>query len=242
MHCEARRTRQTRRKKQDEISRRRLLVGAGKSGQLKHFFVAWIERFLRAEDVRIVDFGAGTGLLAQLLERHAGKRVRCLEPAENMKAHLPDDTLDSLGECSADSLDFIYSSNVLEHIEDDKSIERGMCRTLRPGGRVFLYLPAFQCLFSALDRKVGHYRRYDKAMVRRLFPDDTWKILSLHYADSLGFAGSLWFKAFGKVRAAYSLPPLIFYDRVLFPLSRAIDWITQGTVVGKNILFCAEKL
>lgn len=205
------------------------------------FIVAWISKFLRAEDSRVIDFGAGTGLLAHLLEKRTGKRVQCLEPAENMKLHLPPDTLDSLDHVADESVDFIYSSNVLEHIEDDAGIVREMGRVLRPGGRVFLYLPAFQCLFSALDRKVGHFRRYDKTMLRRLFPEKTWKILTLRYADSLGFAGTLWFKAFGNARAAYSLPPLLFYDRMLFPLSRGLDWLAGGRFAGKNVLLCAEK-
>jgi hypothetical protein len=29
-------------------------------------------------------------------------------------------------------------------------------------------VPALQALYSNLDRNIGHYRRYDKAMVRRL--------------------------------------------------------------------------
>ena len=155
--------------------------------------------------------------------------------------HLPADTLDSLDGVPDESVDFLYSSNVLEHIEDDAAVVREMARTLRPGGRVFLYLPAFCCLFSALDRKVGHFRRYDKSTLRRLFPTVEWKIVSLRYADSLGFAGTLWFKAFGKARAAYSLPPLLFYDRVVFPLSRILDWLCHGNLAGKNILLCAEK-
>lgn len=217
------------------------LLALEKAENYNAFIISWIVRFLRKEDSRIIDFGAGTGLLARLLEKRTGKRVRCLEPAENMKLHLPPDTLDSLDGAADGSVDFIYSSNVLEHIEDDGGVVREMGRALRPGGRVFLYLPAFNCLFSALDRKVGHYRRYDKAMLRRLFPAETWDILSLRYADSLGFAGSLWFKAFGKANVAYSLPPLLFYDRVLFPASRALDMLTGGRIAGKNVLLCAEK-
>lgn len=217
------------------------LLALEKAKNYNAFIVSWAARFVRDEDARIIDFGAGTGLLARLLEMRIKKRVQCLEPAENMKVHLPSDTLDSLDELSNESTDFIYSSNVLEHIEDDASIVGEMARVLRPGGRVFLYLPAFLCLFSSLDRKVGHYRRYDKAMLRRLFPKEKWKILSLRYADSLGFAGTLWFKAFGRHQTAYSLPPLVFYDRVIFPWSRGFDWLTKGMFVGKNVLLCAEK-
>lgn len=217
------------------------LLALEKAENYNAFIVAWISRFLRNEDSRIIDFGAGTGLLARLLEKRIGKRVQCLEPAENMRLHLPADTLVSLDEAVDGSVDFIYSSNVLEHIEDDAGIVREMGRALRPGGRVFLYLPAFQCLFSALDRKVGHYRRYSRIMLRRLFPAEDWKVLVLCYADCLGFAGTLWFKAFGRARVAYSLPPLLFYDRMLFPISRGLDWLTGGRIVGKNVLVCAEK-
>jgi SAM-dependent methyltransferase len=190
---------------------------------------------------RIVDFGAGTGLLARKVHEKTGKDVQCLEPAENMKKYLPGVVLDSLDEVADGSIDFIYSSNVLEHIEDDAAVIAEMARVLKPAGRVCLYLPACQCLFSQLDRRVGHYRRYDKARLKVLFNPKQWKMLDLRYADSLGFAATLYFKLFGNRAGDFHIPSLKFYDRAVFPVSRLIDWLTFGFCPGKNVFVCAEK-
>ena len=61
-----------------------------------------------------------------------------------------------------DQYDFIYSSNVLEHIYDDVKSLKQLESKLTKNGTLVLYLPAFQILYSDLDRSVGHFRRYSK--------------------------------------------------------------------------------
>ena len=158
-----------------------------------------------------------------------------------MKKYLPGVVLNSLGEVADASIDFIYSSNVLEHIEDDTAVVAEMARVLKPSGRVCLYLPACQCLFSALDRRVGHWRRYDKGKLRTLFSAGWWRILDLRYADTLGFAATLVYKFFGDREGGFHTPSLKFYDRVVFPVSRLLDRMTFGGIPGKNVFVCVEK-
>ena len=205
-------------------------------------FIAGLFAERIGDAVRIVDFGAGTGLLARKVHEKTGKVVQCLEPAENMKKYLPGTVLDSLGEVSDESIDFIYSSNVLEHIEDDAAVVAEMARVLKPSGCVCLYLPACQCLFSALDRRVGHWRRYDKGMLKTLFGAGPWRIRDLRYADSLGFAATLLYKLVGNRDGGFHIPSLKFYDRVVFPVSRLLDSMTFGCCPGKNVFVCVEKM
>jgi predicted SAM-dependent methyltransferase len=56
----------------------------------------------------------------------------------------------------------IYSSNVLEHIEDDSRALNEMFAKLQINGKLAIYVPAFMFLFSDLDIKAGHFRRYSK--------------------------------------------------------------------------------
>lgn len=205
------------------------------------YIASEIAKFLRNEDEKIIDFGAGTGMLARIVQAKTGKCIQCLEPADNLQSFHPNGTLKSLQEVDNGAVDFIYSSNVLEHIQDDKAIIADMERVLRHGGRLVLYLPAFSYLFSAMDRKVGHYRRYNKRMIKALFDGGSWTIKKLRYVDCLGFPGTLWFKAFGPRGGEFRRTPLLFYDRAVFPLSRALDIATGGILFGKNILACAEK-
>lgn len=206
------------------------------------FIASQIARWIRDGDQRIIDFGAGNGMLARMVHAIADKDIQCLEPADNMRKYLGENTLKSLEEVGGSSVDFIYSSNVLEHIEDDAAVVAEMARVLKPGGRAFFYLPAFQCLFSSLDRKVGHYRRYDAGMLRSLFSPDVWRVRDLRYADSIGFAATLCFKLFGNRKGDYpAVSSLVCYDRLVFPLSRLGDKITCGKLFGKNVMVCAEK-
>ena len=59
-------------------------------------------------------------------------------------------------------VDLIYTSNVLEHIDDDLAALKQLRATLSPGGRIAIYVPAMQVLYSDMDRSLGHYRRYGR--------------------------------------------------------------------------------
>jgi SAM-dependent methyltransferase len=63
-------------------------------------------------------------------------------------------------------LDSIFSTNVLEHIEDDITIMADMAGVIRPGGRVINLVPAYRSLYGEVDRAIGHYRRYEVAELR----------------------------------------------------------------------------
>ena len=60
------------------------------------------------------------------------------------------------------SYDLIFTSNVLEHIEDDVTILHDLFLHTNDGGQLVVYVPAFQFLYSRLDEKAGHFRRYSK--------------------------------------------------------------------------------
>jgi 2-polyprenyl-3-methyl-5-hydroxy-6-metoxy-1,4-benzoquinol methylase len=114
---------------------------------------------------RVLDFGAGIGTFAKILSDN-GRDVICVEPDELQNAVLQDKGLSAhkdLAEIPENQLDLIYSLNVLEHIEDDIAVLR-LCRArIKPGGRILIYVPAFQILYSSFDRMLGHVRRYSRA-------------------------------------------------------------------------------
>ncbi|MDO8757201.1 MAG: class I SAM-dependent methyltransferase [Elusimicrobiota bacterium] len=61
------------------------------------------------------------------------------------------------------SFDTIVCMNVLEHIKDDRMTLKRFVAMLKPGGRLVLVVPAYQCLFNPLDANDGHFRRYERA-------------------------------------------------------------------------------
>ena len=52
--------------------------------------------------------------------------------------------------------------NVLEHIEDDQGVLREIYDRLEPGGRLCIWVPSYEFLYSEFDAKLGHVRRYRK--------------------------------------------------------------------------------
>jgi SAM-dependent methyltransferase len=190
----------------------------------------------------ILDFGAGTGALARPLAR-AGYNVTCIEPDPSLRAHLSAEGLrasSSLDGILPESLDLIYTVNVLEHIEDDLATVAALGSRLKVGGSLVVYVPAFPLLYSSMDRKVGHLRRYRRAGLEALLRSAGLTIERTKYQDCLGFAATLLFRLIGNDAGTINRRALIAYDRCLFPLSRALDPVT-GAWIGKNLLAVAHR-
>ena len=66
--------------------------------------------------------------------------------------------------------DAIILFDVIEHIESPAEFLASALYHLKPGGRVFINVPALQSLYSKFDVAVGHYRRYSKRRWRRSWP------------------------------------------------------------------------
>jgi SAM-dependent methyltransferase len=205
------------------------------------FLIGLLERFLGGGG-RILDFGAGEGTFAQPL-RERGYQILCLENDGELIAHLKQEgfeVLTGLEEVEDASLDSLYSLNVLEHIEDDAAVLAAWQQKLRPGGRLFVYVPAHQFLFGSMDRKVGHYRRYHKKGLRRGLEAAGFRVETLRYADSLGVAATLAYNLLGDREGSINPASLRLYDRWVFPLSRLADRLFHP-FLGKNLYAYARK-
>lgn len=190
----------------------------------------------------VVDFGAGGGLFADHARRSAG-HLTCVEPDTGLRQRLAARGHIAVADIAAlpdASQDYVYSLNVLEHIEDDAAALRALHRVLKPGGRLFIYTPAFQLLYSAMDRKVGHHRRYTRGQLRRLLEQAGFSVETARYADSLGFFAALLYRFIGNEDGSINRQALTLYDRAVFPLSCALDRLCQRSF-GKNVFAVATK-
>jgi putative flippase GtrA/SAM-dependent methyltransferase len=192
---------------------------------------------------RRLDFGAGSGTFAKAIAA-AGHDLVCVEPDQTLRAELTEAGLDAVAALDAvprGSIDYVYTLNVLEHVEDDVGALVGLNAALVPGGRLLIYVPAFELLYSAMDRRVGHFRRYRKQMLAEKLAKAGFIVRRARYVDSLGFLASLVYKAVGDDSGVVSARSVGFYDRWLFPLSRAAD-LLLGRFVGKNLLVVATAV
>jgi SAM-dependent methyltransferase len=92
----------------------------------------------------ILEIGAGTGWQARELASR-GYQVSAIDiPSSNHSSARIWPIMDFDGRhipFPDASFDVVYSSNVLEHVEDMETLNREMVRVLRPGGRAIHYVP-----------------------------------------------------------------------------------------------------
>lgn len=189
-----------------------------------------------------LDHGAGAGTFAIPISRDK-LQVLCMEPDNDLRSVLANSGLQtaaSLDEIAADSIDYAYTLNVLEHIKDDTQAIRDLYRCLKPGGRLLVYVPAFPLLYSQMDHHVGHFRRYRRKPLLEVLQSVGFDVGEAYYVDSLGYLASLLYKLVGDRSGSVSPRSIAVYDSIIFPLSRIIDRLSFGCF-GKNLAVIARK-
>lgn len=201
-----------------------------------------IAPFVRGDTLEV---GAGIGANTPHLDRSGNGRWVCLEPDANLIAQLHSKleganagrryevVCGTLASIEADQFDTIIYIDVLEHIENDREELASAARLLRSGGRIIVLSPAHQRLFTPFDAAIGHFRRYNRRMLREISPAGT-RLEQLWYLDSAG----LLLSSANLLLLRQSLPTkaqLAFWDRCVIPVSRALDPCLCGRV-GKSIV------
>lgn len=190
----------------------------------------------------VLDFGAGNGRFAGALHER-GVDVQVVEPDPHLREKITRrgvPAFESLEALGGRRFDGIYSINVLEHLEDDRAFLDAFYRALEPGGRLFIYVPAFPLLFSANDERVGHHRRYRIGPLVELIRNAGFSLERSRYVDSIGFFAGLAYRAFGNSEGDLDVGAVRLYDRSVFPLSRIVDPVL-GRLFGKNLLVRAVR-
>ncbi|MCX6944349.1 MAG: class I SAM-dependent methyltransferase [Opitutales bacterium] len=160
----------------------------------RQFVRDWLRRVRPPQpgDV-LLDCGAGTGRFA--LEMAAACRVLVLDDhAEALQLlrtrFQPEQILSLAGDTVPlpdGSLEYVTALDVLEHVPDDAAVVRGFHRLLKPGGIAVVTVPAGQALWSDWDVALHHFRRYDRAQLRALFPASAWELAYVNYTNVLAY-------------------------------------------------------
>jgi len=201
----------------------------------------------------LLDYGAGIGTLATLFEAREGLKPKCLEIDSNLKRVLVGrgfECYDNVQQVN-ELFDGVYTSNVLEHINNDVHALKQIRSIMKPQSNLVIYVPAFKCLYSSWDASVGHHRRYDKKEILFKLDAAGFEVTKNFYVDSLGFFASFAARIFGYKRSTeldektvnYHVTDarvLIFYDRLIYRVSRFFDFIGFRYILGKNIFVVAK--
>jgi len=202
----------------------------------------------------LLEFGAGIGTLATLYEAKEGLKPKCLEIDPNLKRVIVErgfkcyDKIEQIDEL----FDGVYTSNVLEHIEDDVHSLKEIRSVMKSQSKLVIYVPAFQCFYSSWDASVGHHRRYDKKELLLKLDAAGFEVIKIYYVDALGFFASFVARVFGYKKnnnlkdektVNYHVADkriLLLYDRLFYRISRLFDFIGFRYIFGKNILAVAK--
>lgn len=190
---------------------------------------------------RVLDFGAGIGTLSIQFERATGVKPMAFEIDEKQAEIIRQrgyETFTHWEDVPA-NLDCIFASNVLEHIREDRVIVDEFRSRLRPGGCLFLLVPAFTLLWTEMDDQVGHFRRYTRSTLSKVLHQCGMKVVESKYCDSLGFFAIAFLKLCGSRRSAETADSLRFYDRRVLPFSRGLDRLGLQFLCGRNVYVAA---
>lgn len=193
----------------------------------------------------IVKFGAGTGALAEVMKQQHGLKPICVEIDPKLIEILKSKEFQTYTDISLipGLVNSVYTSNVLEHIENDTDALVSIKKKMLPGALLVIYVPALPFLFSEMDAKVGHYRRYTKKELLEKVSQAGFGIRDCYYNDCLGVLawGSLKLFGYKGKSGIGSKKSLIIYDRVVYPISMLLDFLFMKRLMGKNLLLIASN-
>jgi len=144
------------------------------------------------KDLRMLDVGCGVGGMMQELRRFG--EPTGLELSEPMIHRAEERGFTQLTVGSAEelpvadgSLDLVTAFDCIEHLEKDREALAGFRRSLKPGGHIFLSVPAYQLLYADNDRVAMHKRRYRRSELVRRVRDAGFEVVKASYVNLILF-------------------------------------------------------
>ena len=144
-----------------------------------------VERFTdRSHPLAMLDIGCGIGGVLGELRRVPHLRLTAsdiyLQGLKYARSRFPDVDfiqLDAADMPFRNEFDVVGAFDVLEHIQADGSVMRGVHDALRPGGIFIITVPQYAWMWSDLDEIVFHKRRYSRSEVLQKLGAHEFEIL-----------------------------------------------------------------
>lgn len=206
-------------------------------------FNRWMgERIEPYVGARVLEIGAGIGNITKSLvprDLYVASDInphylRYLRTTSLGKPYLKVEEIDVEDAASLESLkrsfDTIICLNVLEHLRNPEAALMNMAGALRQNGRLLLYVPQHQGLFSNLDEELGHCRRYSKEGLSNDLVRAGFDLEEMSDFNRMGVLGWWWN---GKVRKSrnFSRPQLKLFNAMI-PILRRVDHLLPWPGLG----------
>lgn len=166
----------------------------------RHFWFvgrrAWLQALLSRHlggARTVLDLGCGSGFTARRLSQGGLGVVAVDSRPEGLRSLAGSRSGATAVQADATRLPFAEASfdavvmlDVMEHTDDSRLL-REVRRVLRPGGVLFLTVPAMPWLWSQRDEAAGHRRRYTRTGLKRLLDDEGWELREIGWYQFLLF-------------------------------------------------------
>lgn len=159
-------------------------------------------------DLQILDVGCGTGLNMKYLARYGQVTGADLSSTAlnfcRVRGHtrLIKSPIERLP-FSDNTFDLVTALDIIEHLDDDLAGLKEIQRVLKPGGRVFILVPAYKFLWSLQDEISSHRRRYITRQLRAVIMGSGLRVERMTYANTLLFPVVFGGRIALKVRRRY---------------------------------------
>ena len=198
----------------------------------RRYCISFIKKFING---KILEIGAGCGSFTKDYI-NINRNITLTETDKK--------NFDDLKKIFKDYNNFKVTKNtilylhVLEHIEDDFAELNEVYKKLNKNGHLIILVPAYQKLYSGLDKTVGHFRRYEHDFFKNeLVGFKRIRLLSL---DTMGYLLYSLNKIFFKNENVPSNFKIFIWDKIFTPISLITDYLTNYKF-GKSILAIYKK-
>lgn len=197
----------------------------------------------------IIEIGSGTGNFTEIINKNLkDSNIYCFEPSKDMikvarnkfinksNIFLFNDFFENGKNLKL--VDSICYINVLEHIENDRATILKSYEQLKVGGYLIIFVPALELLYSNFDKLIGHYRRYNKKTLRKLFINLNIDIIYFNYFDLFGVFA--WYINCKLLKRSLSNYNVSIFDNIIVPI---IKFFPKNMKIpfGKNLILIAKK-
>jgi SAM-dependent methyltransferase len=150
---------------------------------------------LQGQHLNVLDAGSGTGYNLLHYENQ-GQRVFSFDISADALAAVRDRGFQKICQASvteipyrSEAFDVVFSFDVVQQLsaEDGKKAIREMQRVLKPGGRLFIRVAAFEWMRSSHDEEMDTLHRYTRSELTEILKSAGFEVQLASYANTFLF-------------------------------------------------------